>query len=113
MVGIAIVNDFKSIEGDEKLGLSSAPVAFGVDTAKWMPMIFKDTTQLLVCMYLVAIGEWPYALGLFCLIIPQVYFALTLFIPEPLKNDVKYQGFSLPFFSIGTLVTAAAIGNNP
>lgn len=33
-LGIAIVNDFKSIEGDRAMGLESLPVAFGVDTAK-------------------------------------------------------------------------------
>lgn len=33
-LGIAIVNDFKSIEGDRALGLQSLPVAFGIDTAK-------------------------------------------------------------------------------
>ncbi|CAJ1354948.1 unnamed protein product [Effrenium voratum] len=112
-VGIAIVNDFKSVEGDKKLGLSSAPVVFGIDTAKYMAPAIKDTVQLTIVAYLLYIGEWPYALGLFCLIIPQVYFAKTLFIEDPLKNDVKYQGSSLPFFSIGTIVAASAIGNNP
>jgi chlorophyll synthase len=33
-LGIAIVNDFKSIEGDRKMGLQSLPVAFGVDTGQ-------------------------------------------------------------------------------
>ena len=61
--------------------------------------------------YLLYIGEWPYALGLFCLIFAQVYFAKTLFIENPIENDVKYQGSSLPFFSIGTIVAASAIGN--
>jgi len=111
-VGIAIVNDFKSIDGDKKLGLSSAPVVFGVDTAKYMAPVLKDVTQLCVVAYLLAIGEWIYAAGLFLLILPQVY-AATFFIEDPLKNDVKYQGSSLPFFSIGTIITASAIGNNP
>jgi len=35
-LGIAIVNDFKSIEGDRELGLQSLPVAFGADKAKWI-----------------------------------------------------------------------------
>lgn len=112
-VGIAIVNDFKSVEGDRKLGLSSAPVVFGIDTAKYMAPVIKDTVQLTIVAYLLYIGEWPYALGLFCLILPQVYFAKTLFIEDPIQNDVKYQGSSLPFFSIGTIVAASAIGNNP
>lgn len=112
-VGIAIVNDFKSVEGDRKLGLSSAPVVFGIDTAKYMAPVIKDSVQLTIVAYLLYIGEWPYALGLFCLILPQVYFAKTLFIENPIENDVKYQGSSLPFFSIGTIVAASAIGNNP
>ena len=33
-LGIAIVNDFKSIEGDRELGLKSLPVAFGIDGAR-------------------------------------------------------------------------------
>ena len=32
-LGIAIVNDFKSVEGDRQLGLNSLPVAFGIDGA--------------------------------------------------------------------------------
>lgn len=112
-VGIAIVNDFKSIEGDTKLGLSSAPVVFGVDTAKYMAPAIKDITQLFIVAYLYSIGCTEYAITLFVLIIPQVYFAITLFIEDPLKNDVKYQGFSLPFFSIGTIVAASAIGGSP
>ena len=31
-VGIAIVNDFKSVEGDRELGMNSLPVAFGIGT---------------------------------------------------------------------------------
>ena len=99
--------------GDRKLGLSSAPVVFGIDTAKYMAPAIKDSVQLTIVAYLLYIGEWPYALGLFCLILPQVYFAKTLFIEDPIENDVKYQGSSLPFFSIGTIVAASAIGNNP
>jgi len=111
-VGIAIVNDFKSIEGDTKLGLSSAPVVFGIDTAKYMAPLIKDITQLFIVAYLYSIGCTEYALTLFLLIIPQVIFAKIFFIEDPLKNDVKYQGASLPFFSIGTIVAASAIGGS-
>lgn len=112
-VGIAIVNDFKSIEGDRKLGLSSAPVVFGVETASYLAPAIKDVTQLCIVAYLYSIGCTEYAITLFLLIIPQVYFAKTLFIEDPLNNDVKYQGSSLPFFSIGTIVAASAIGGSP
>ena len=45
-LGIAIVNDFKSIEGDRALGLRSLPVEFGVDTAKWITVGTIDVTQV-------------------------------------------------------------------
>ena len=45
-LGIAIVNDFKSIEGDRELGLMSLPVQFGIDTAKWICVGSIDFTQL-------------------------------------------------------------------
>jgi 4-hydroxybenzoate polyprenyltransferase len=47
-LGIAIVNDFKSIEGDRAMGLQSLPVAFGIDTAKWICVGSIDVTQLSV-----------------------------------------------------------------
>lgn len=61
-LGIAIVNDFKSIEGDRALGLQSLPVAFGVETAKWLTVGTIDLTQLAVAAYLFYIGETTYAL---------------------------------------------------
>ena len=51
-LGIAIVNDFKSIEGDREMGLQSLPVAFGVDNAKWICAASIDVTQLSVAAYL-------------------------------------------------------------
>ena len=33
-------------------------------------------------------GETNYALGLLALILPQIYFAKTLFLEDPIKNDV-------------------------
>ena len=35
-LGIAVVNDFKSVEGDRALGLQSLPVAFGIGPASWI-----------------------------------------------------------------------------
>ena len=56
-LGIAIVNDFKSIEGDRELGLQSLPVAFGIDGAKWICAASVTLTQLGVALYLYSIGE--------------------------------------------------------
>merc|ERR1711990_1183121 len=80
-LGIAIVNDFKSIEGDRKLGLQSLPVAFGVEKAKWLTVSTIDITQLFVAFYLRAIGEETYSNVLLCLIFPQIFFQFKFFLP--------------------------------
>ncbi|XP_024545677.1 chlorophyll synthase, chloroplastic [Selaginella moellendorffii] len=107
-LGIAIVNDFKSIEGDRAMGLQSLPVAFGIDTAKWICIGSIDLTQLSVAGYLFATGKLYYALALLGLITPQIIFQFQYFLKDPLKYDVKYQASAQPFFVLGLLVTALA-----
>lgn len=111
-LGIAIVNDFKSIEGDREMGLNSLPVAFGIDGAKYLCAGSLTLTQLGIAAYLYSIGETPYALGLLGLILPQVYFQATLLLPDPIENDVKYQASSQPFFIFGLLATCICLGHH-
>jgi len=111
-LGIAIVNDFKSIEGDREMGLMSLPVQFGVDKAKWICVGTIDFTQLGVAGYLAAIGETNYALTLLGLILPQIYLQFTTFLKDPIENDVKYQGAAQPFLVLGILTTALACGHH-
>jgi len=110
-LGIAIVNDFKSIEGDRALGMNSLPVAFGIDTAKWICVASIDVTQLGVAAYLWAIGETTYALVLFGLVLPQMFSQIT-FLQDPVANDVKYQAAAQPFLVFGILTTALAVGHH-
>merc|ERR1712118_643991 len=84
-LGIAIVNDFKSIEGDREMGLQSLPVAFGVDTAKWICAGSIDVTQLGVAAYLYSIGESLYASILVALIAPQIFLQNKYLLKDPVK----------------------------
>lgn len=111
-LGIAIVNDFKSIEGDRALGLNSLPVAFGVDGAKWICASAITLTQLGVVGYLYSINEPVYSAILLGLLLPQVYFQAAYLIPDPIKNDVKYQASSQPFLVFGILATALCVGHH-
>jgi len=110
-LGIAIVNDFKSIEGDREMGLQSLPVAFGVETAKWICVSTIDVTQLCVAGYLAYSGQYGYAGALLALILPQIFFQFKYLIPDPIQNDVKYQASAQPFLVFGILTTALAIGH--
>ncbi|CAB9499779.1 Bacteriochlorophyll synthase 34 kDa chain [Seminavis robusta] len=111
-LGIAIVNDFKSIEGDREMGLQSLPVAFGIDKAKWICAGSVTLTQLGVAAYLYSLGESLYAGILMALILPQMYFQATLLLPDPVENDVKYQASAQPFLVFGILATGLCVGHH-
>ncbi|MBF2001863.1 MAG: chlorophyll synthase ChlG [Synechococcales cyanobacterium C42_A2020_086] len=110
-LGIAVVNDFKSVEGDRQLGLNSLPVMFGITTAAWICVLMIDVFQSGVALYLMLIQQNLYAVLLILLIIPQITFQDMYFLRDPLKNDVKYQASAQPFLVFGMLVTALALGH--
>jgi len=111
-LGIAIVNDFKSVEGDAALGLNSLPVAFGIDGAKYICAGLIDVTQISVAAYLASIGETTYAAVLAALIAPQVWAQQQYLLKDPVKYDVKYQGTAQPFLVFGILATALAVADH-
>ena len=109
-LGIAVVNDFKSVEGDRQMGLKSLPVMFGITTAAWICVLMIDVFQSGMAAYLIGIRQNLYAVLLILLIIPQITFQDMYFLRDPLKNDVKYQASAQPFLVFGMLVTALALG---
>jgi len=110
-LGIAVVNDFKSVEGDKQLGLNSLPVMFGIGTAAWICVLMIDIFQAGIAAYLISIHQNLYAAILLLLIIPQITFQDMYFLRDPLKNDVKYQASAQPFLVLGMLVAGLALGH--
>lgn len=110
-LGIAVVNDFKSVEGDEQLGLKSLPVMFGIKSAAWICVLMIDIFQAGIAAYLVSIHQNFYAVILLLLVIPQIVFQDMYFLRDPLKNDVKYQASAQPFLVLGMLVAGLALGH--
>ena len=110
-LGIAVVNDFKSVEGDRQLGLKSLPVMFGITASAWICVIMIDVFQAGIAGYLISIQENLYATIVLLLIIPQITFQDMYFLRNPLENDVKYQASAQPFLVIGMLITGLALGH--
>ncbi len=110
-LGIAVVNDFKSVEGDRALGLKSLPVMFGVQVAAWICVLMIDVFQIGIAGYLILIDQNLFATLLLLLIIPQITFQDMYFLRNPLENDVKYQASAQPFLVLGMLVAALALGH--
>ena len=94
------------------MGLNSLPVAFGVDGAKYICAASVSLTQLGVAGYLYSIGETTYTLILLALILPQIFFQVTLLLPDPIENDVKYQASAQPFLVFGILATCLCLGHH-
>ena len=111
-LGIAVVNDFKSIEGDRALGLQSLPVVFGAERASWISAAMINLFQLAMVGVLIAIGQHFSAVLLVLLIVPQMTFQDIWLLRDPVAFDVKYQASAQPFLVIGMLVTALAIGHS-
>ncbi|MEE3719380.1 chlorophyll synthase ChlG [Tumidithrix elongata RA019] len=110
-LGIAIVNDFKSVEGDRSLGLKSLPVMFGIDKAALISATMIDVFQIGIAVYLVTVGQQLLASLIVLLVIPQITFQDMYFLRDPLKNDVKYQASAQPFLVLGMLVAGIAMGH--
>jgi len=111
-LGIAIINDFKSVEGDKSLGLESLPVVFGIKNASRISAGMIDIFQLAMVIVLIAIGQHFASVILVLLIIPQITFQDIWLLRDPLSFDVKYQASAQPFLILGMLVTAIAIGHS-
>jgi len=112
-LGIAIINDFKSVQGDKELGLKSLPVEFGIKKASWISAGMIDIFQLAMVGVLIIIGQNLAAVILTLLIIPQITFQDIWLLRDPLAFDVRYQASAQPFLILGMLVTAIAIGHSP
>ncbi len=111
-LGIAVINDFKSVEGDSKLGLNSLPVIFGIKNASRISAGLIDIFQLAMVVVLIVIGQHLASVILVLLLIPQITFQDMWLLRDPLKFDVKYQASAQPFLITGMLVTALAIGHS-
>jgi len=111
-LGIAVINDFKSVEGDSKLGLNSLPVVFGIKNASRISAGLIDIFQLAMVVVLIIIGQHLASVILVLLVIPQITLQDMWLLRDPLKFDVKYLASAQPFLITGMLVTALAIGHS-
>jgi chlorophyll synthase len=85
--GIMTLNDFKSIPGDQQMGIGSLPVRLGAKGA-----------ALTAC----AVMALPQVVGL--LLAQGVLMAW--FVAEPVKRALYYSGFGVPLFVAGMMVSA-------
>ncbi|GAC1308686.1 MAG: chlorophyll synthase ChlG [Vulcanimicrobiaceae bacterium] len=106
--GLMTLNDFKSYEGDRRLGLRSLPVLLGLDGALRAAFAFIDIFQMLAIAYVTS--RHMYLAGG----IMAALFAIQLPMQRKLATDPKglapwYCASAIPPFVWGMLVAALAI----
>ena len=106
--GIMTLNDFKSIEGDRKMGIGSLPVLLGVDGAARTACFLMAGPQAVVVVMLIEWGAIGHALGVAALLAVQIGLMLR-FLAAPRERATWYSALGINFFVIGMLVSAFAL----
>jgi chlorophyll synthase len=105
--GIMTINDFKSMEGDRRLGIKSIPVMYGQWGAAWLALLTMNVAQLFVILMFAVWSRWLFVVIIGVLFVVQLPLQRR-FLQDPLGRAIFYNASGTMLFVWGML--AAAIG---
>jgi chlorophyll synthase len=108
--GIMTLNDFKSVDGDLKLGLASLPAQLGVDRAARLACWVMALPQIAVILALIGWDKPWHALVVTGLLLGQ-FALMPALLREPRAKAAWYNATGTTLYVLGMLVTALAIGS--
>jgi chlorophyll synthase len=103
--GIMTLNDFKSVQGDARMGVRSLPVQLGVRRAAIVACLMMLLPQWGVVAYLLHLDLPYHACGVFLLSVAQ-WPLMRRFIDEPVARALAVSAFGVPLFVSGMMVSA-------
>jgi chlorophyll synthase len=106
--GIMTLNDFKSIEGDKRMGVNSLPVLLGAENAGVVACIFMAAPQVIVVELLFAWGSMIYASVVLLSLMAQLVLMVRM-LRDPKKLAPWYNATGVSLYVIGMLITAFAL----
>jgi chlorophyll synthase len=106
--GIMTLNDFKSIEGDIKLGVRSLPVQLGPDRAARLACIVMALPQFAVVLLLIQWGH-PAAATLVGLVLLLQLGLMTVLVSDPRGRAPWYNATGISLYVTGMMISAVAI----
>ena len=106
--GIMTLNDFKSVEGDRRMGIRSLPVQLGITGSARVACAVMAAPQLVVIGCLVAWNRPWHALAIVGLLLFQ-FVLMRRFLAQPSERARWYSGFGIPLFVSGMMVSAFAL----
>ena len=107
-VGIMVLNDFKSVEGDRAMGLRSLPVLLGPAGACRLACALMALAQAGVVALLVVLDRPLYA-GVVALLLAVQLALMPRLLRDPRANTPWYNGTGTSLFVLGMLAAAFAL----
>jgi chlorophyll synthase len=108
--GIMTLNDFKSVEGDRRMGIGSLPVRLGVGNAGRVACVFMALPQFAVVALLLSWGRPGHALTVAALTVVQLALMARL-LRSPRERAAWYNATGVTLYVSGMLVSAFALGS--
>jgi chlorophyll synthase len=102
------LNDFKSIEGDRRMGVASLPARLGASTAARVACVVMIVPQLVIVALLWSWGMTWHAAAVAGLVVIQMWM-MTRFAARPVERALWYSGFGVPLYVSGMMVSAFAV----
>ena len=106
--GIMTLNDFKSVEGDTRLGIRSLPVQLGPHRAALVACAFMGLSQVAVVAALAWWGRPYHAMAVLALLCVQLVL-MTKLLKDPRERAPWYNATGTTLYVVGMLVCAFAV----
>lgn len=106
--GIMTLNDFKSVEGDLRMGIRSLPAQLGVDNAARVACLVMTVPQVIVIAMLFAWDRPIYGAAVGLLLLLQ-FALMTRLLKNPKELAAWYNATGTTLYVIGMLVSAFAL----
>ena len=108
-IGIMILNDFKSVEGDRRTGVDSVPVMLGFNRAAHVSCALMLFPQIVVIAALALWNQPIHAALISALVVFQVML-VPKFLADPEGRAPWYNGTGTLLYVLGMLASAFALG---
>jgi chlorophyll/bacteriochlorophyll a synthase len=106
--GIMTLNDFKSVEGDRRMGIRSLPVQLGVAHAGLVACVVMALAQAMVIALLLVWGKLAHAAIVTALLVVQLVLMARL-LQAPRERAPWYNATGTSLYVLGMLVGAFAL----
>ncbi len=106
--GIMTLNDFKSVEGDRRMGIASLPAVFGVEQAAALACVMMAAPQAVV-VTLLAVWGFPVHAGLVAVMLAVQFGLMAKLMAAPKARAPWYNATGTSLYVLGMLAGAFAL----